>query len=114
MRRNGLPLSDRATMTDRFHRYGDLITHVMIVEDPVYLTEPLVKTNGFLLQPNGTMTPYPCEPVVEIVREAGYVPHYLPGTNPYLKEFGEVHHLPPEATRGGAATALPEFAEKLR
>ena len=63
MRRNGLPLSDRATMTDRFHRYGDLMTHVMIVEDPVYLTEPLVKTNGFLLQPNGTMTPYPCDPV---------------------------------------------------
>ena len=46
MRRNGLPLSDRATMTDRFHRYGDVLTHVMIVEDPVYLTEPLVKTNG--------------------------------------------------------------------
>ena len=24
IRRNGLPLSDRATMTDRFHRYGDV------------------------------------------------------------------------------------------
>ena len=76
MRRNGLPLSDRATMTDRFHRYGDLMTHVMIVEDPVYLTEPLVKTNGFLLQPTGTMTPYPCDPVIEVVREPGFVPHY--------------------------------------
>src|SRR5215204_6826788 len=86
MRRNGLPLSDRATMTDRFHRYGDVMTHVSIVEDPVYLTEPLVKTNGFLLQPNGTMTPYPCEPVVEIVRDPGFVPHYLPGTNPFMKE----------------------------
>ena len=114
MRRNGLPLSDRATMTDRFHRYGDVMTHVSIVEDPVYLTEPLVKTNGFLLQPNGTMTPYPCEPVVEIVRDPGFVPHYLPGTNPFLKEFGELYHLQPAATRGGAATALPEFAETLR
>ena len=114
MRRNGLPLSDRATMTDRFHRYGDLITHVMIVEDPVYLSEPLVKTNGFLLQPNGTMTPYPCDPVIEVVRDPGFVPHYLPGQNPFLAEFGEKYHLPPEATRGGAATALPEFAEKLR
>ena len=95
-------------------RYGDLITHVMIVEDPVYLTEPLVKTNGFLLQLNGTMTPYPCEPVVEVVREPGFVPHYLPGTNPFLNEFGEHYHLPREATRGGAATALPEFAETLR
>jgi hypothetical protein len=67
-----------------------------------------------MLSPAGTMTPYPCEPVIEIVREPGAVPHYLPGTNPYLKEFGEMHHLPPEATRGGAATALPEFAETLR
>ena len=71
MRRNGLPLSDRATMTDRFHRYGDLMTHVMIVEDPVYLTEPLVKTNGFLLALNGSMTPYPCDPVIEVVRDPG-------------------------------------------
>jgi len=114
MRRNGLPLSDRATMTDRFHRYGDVMTHVMIVEDPVYLTEPLVKTNGFLLQLTGSMTPYPCEPVVEIVRDPGFVPHYLPGQNPFIAEFGEAHGLPPEATRGGAATALPEFAETLR
>jgi glutaryl-CoA dehydrogenase (non-decarboxylating) len=27
---------------------------------------------------------------------------------------GELYHLPPAATRGGAATALPEFAETLR
>jgi hypothetical protein len=114
MRRNGLPLSDRATMTDRFHRYGDVMTHVSIVEDPVYLTEPLVKTNGFLLQPAGTMTPYPCEPVVEVVRDPGLVPHYLPGKNPFLAEFGERYGLPRAATRGGAATALPEFAETLR
>ena len=114
MRRNGLPFSDRARMTDRFHRHGDVLTHVMIVEDPVYLTEPLVKTNGFQLSPNGTMTPYPCESVVEVVRPAGYVPHFLPGKNPFLAEFGTLHGLPAEATRGGAATALPEFAEKLR
>jgi hypothetical protein len=114
MRRNGLPLSDAATMTDRFYRYGDVMTHVMIVEDPVYLTEPLVKTNGFLVAPNGTMTPYPCEPVIEVLREAGSVPHYLPGQNPFLDEFGERYRLPRAATGGGAATALPEYAETLR
>ena len=114
MRRNGLPLSDRATMTDRFYRHGDVLTHVSIVEDPVYLTEPLVKTNGFLLSQNGTMTPYPCETVIEIVRPPGYVPHYMPGKNPFLTEFATQHHLPVEATRGGAETALPEFAEKLK
>lgn len=114
MRRNGLPLSDRATMTDRFHRYGDVMTHVMIVEDPVYLTEPLVKTNGFALSPTGTMTPYPCDPVTEVLREPGDVPHYLPGQNPFIDEFAEEHGLPVDAARGGAATALPEYMERLR
>jgi hypothetical protein len=114
MRRNGLALSDRATMTDRFYRHGDVLTHVSIVEDPVYLTEPLVKTNGFLLSPNGTMAPYPCEPVVEVVHPQGYVPSFLPGENPFITEFAAMHGLPVEATRGGAETALPEFAENLK
>ncbi len=114
MRRNGLPLSDRATMTDRFHRHGDIITHVMIVEDPVYLTEPLVKTSGFELVPNGSMDPYPCDAVVEVAREEGYVPHFLPDENAFIREFAETHDLPFEATQGGAETALPEYAESLR
>jgi hypothetical protein len=114
IRRNGLPLSDRATMTDRFYRHGDLLTHVMIIEDPVYLTEPLVKTNGFALVENGSMNPYPCETVVEVERDEGFVPSYLPGQNPFLRQFAEAHGLPYEATRGGAETALPEYEEKLR
>jgi len=52
MRRNGLALSDRATMEERFIRHGDFLTHVYMISDPVYLTEPLVKTNGFRLQLN--------------------------------------------------------------
>jgi hypothetical protein len=114
MRRNGLPLSDQATMVDRFHRYGDLLSHVMMIEDPVYLTEPLVKTNMFQLTPTGSMTPYPCEVVGEADREPGYVPHYLPGQNPYVGEFAERHNLPFEATLGGAETALPEYQERLQ
>jgi len=114
IRRNGTPLSDRATMTDRFYRHGDLLTHVMIVEDPVYLTEPLVKTNGFELVPNGTMDPYPCEIVIEVARPEGVVPSYLPGQNAFLHEFADSHHLPYEATRGGAETALPEYEQKLK
>jgi hypothetical protein len=114
MRRNGLALSDRATLTDRFFRHGDVLTHIMIVEDPVYLTEPLVKSNGFQFVPNGTMTPYPCYSVTEVVQADGYVPHYLPGQNPFITEFATSHGLPIEATRGGAETALPEFMETLR
>ena len=31
MRRNGLALSDRATMVERFFRHGDLLTHTMAI-----------------------------------------------------------------------------------
>jgi hypothetical protein len=114
IRRNGVVLSDRATMEDRFIRHGDLLTHVSIVSDPVYLTEPFVRTNGFRLNLNAQMRPYPCESVEEIDRPQGVVPHYLPGSNPYLMEFANRHHLPFAATRGGAETAYPEYMKTLR
>jgi hypothetical protein len=113
MRRNGLALSDRARMTERFIRHGDLMTHVAIIEDPIYLSEPLVKTSGFRLTTGVNIQPYPCQPAVEIERQPGDVPHYLPGQNPYAAEFAQKHKLPIEATRGGADTALPEFARTL-
>jgi len=113
IRRNGLPLSDRATMTERFIRHGDLLTHVMMLEDPVYLSEPLVKTNGFAVAPTGTMEPYPCRPAVEVPREAGEVPHHGIDDAPPTREFAERHGIPEEAAAGGAATALPEFMSKL-
>jgi hypothetical protein len=114
MRRNGLPLSDRAHMTERFIRHGDILTHIYIIEDPVYLSEPLVKTNGFQLTTNLTMAPYPCESVIEVPREEGAVPHHLPGQNSFWDDFANKHNLPVDATRGGAETALPEFGMRLR
>jgi len=113
IRRNGLALTDKATMQDRFIRHGDTLTHVYIISDPIYLTEPLIKTNGFRLTKDATIQPYPCESVVEVVRDRGVVPNYLPGQNPYLKEFANRFKLPYEATRGGAETALPEYARKI-
>jgi glyoxylase-like metal-dependent hydrolase (beta-lactamase superfamily II) len=109
IRRNGLLISDEATMTERFIRHGNYLTHVYMIEDPNYLTEPLIKTNGFQLTPNPAMQPYPCYPTVEVPREKGEVPHHLPGENPFLDEFAKKHHLPQAAVRGGAETALPEF-----
>ena len=114
MRRNGLALSDRARMTERFLRHGDLLTHTMIIEDPVYLAEPLIKTNGFRLTTQAAIQPYPCQPAVEVERDPGDVPHHLPGQNPYLSEFAKKHNLPLEATLGGPETMLPEFARKVR
>ena len=112
MRRNGLALSDLATMEERFIRHGDLLTHIFMITDPVYLTEPLVKSNGFRLTTNGVVEPYPCESVDEVVRDKGVVPSHLPGTNQASEEFAAKHHLSLEGVRGGAATALPEFGKK--
>jgi hypothetical protein len=114
IRRNGLPLSDRATMTERFFRHDDTLTHVVMIEDPVYLAEPLVKTNGFALLANGMMEPYPCRPAVEVPRAAGEVPHHSLGeSSAYLHEYADKHGLPFEATQGGPETELPEYMLKL-
>lgn len=110
IRRNGLFLTDEATMTERFIRHGNHLTHVYMIEDPHYLSEPLIRTNGFQLTTNPVMQPYPCYPTVEVPRARGDVPHHLPGQNPFLGEYATKHALPPAAVRGGAATALPEYA----
>jgi glyoxylase-like metal-dependent hydrolase (beta-lactamase superfamily II) len=109
VRRNGVVISDRATMTERFIRHGNLLTHVYMIEDPVYLAEPLVRTNGFQVTTNPVMQPYPCYATTEVEREKGEVPHHLPGANPYLDEYAKKYALPLSAVRGGPATSMPEF-----
>ncbi len=109
IRRNGTVLSDRATMTERFIRHGNVMTHVSIIEDPVYLAEPLIRTNGFQVTTNPVMQPYPCYATTEVEREKGEIPHHLPGANPFIEEYAKKHKLPLAAVRGGPATALPEF-----
>ena len=109
IRRNGLLLSDEAVMTELFFVHGDVMTHVYLVEDPNYLTEPMIKTNGFLRLTDDVMPPYPCTVVIEVPRERGDGPHHLPGENPFANDFAIRHNLPIEAGRGGAETALPEY-----
>jgi glyoxylase-like metal-dependent hydrolase (beta-lactamase superfamily II) len=46
-------------------------------------------------------------------RQRGYVPHYLPGTNPYLREYSTKFSLPFEATRAGAEAMYPESRSRL-
>jgi hypothetical protein len=113
LRRNGLPRSDKATLTEHWIRNGDILTVVTIIKDPVYLTEPFVRTTDYELDLNQHVPPYPCSVEEEIDRPKGIVPHHLPGTNPYLDEFAAKHHLPVEATRGGAETMYPEYRAKL-
>jgi hypothetical protein len=113
IRRNGLMLTDQAHMTEYIAKHGNVLTHVYMIEDPDYLTEPLIKTNGFLLREDDVMQPYPCSYVTEVPRAKGDVPHYLPGTNPDGQNYSEAWGIPFEAVRGGAETALPEFIRQF-
>jgi hypothetical protein len=113
IRRNGIPRSEKGTFTEHFIRHGNYLTLVTIVNDPAYLTEPFIRSSDFVLDPTQQIAPYPCEPVVEIERPKGAVPHHLPGTNTFLTEFPERHGIPAEAARGGAETMYPEYRLKL-
>jgi len=114
LRRNGLPRSDKATITEHWIRNGDFLTAVVIMNDPVYLTEPFIRTSDYEFVATQQIAPYPCGVVQEIDREKGAVPHWLPGTNPYLTEFATKHGIPVEATWGGSETMYPEYRAKLR
>ncbi|MGA2211665.1 MAG: MBL fold metallo-hydrolase [Bryobacteraceae bacterium] len=116
VRRDGLPESDEATLVEHFMRHGDHLTHVSILTDPVYLTEPLVKSEDYLLNTNaGGNWLYPCEEVEEVEgRPRGAVPNYLPGQNPFLTEYANMFHLPLIAALGGAETMYPEFEKVIK
>jgi hypothetical protein len=114
LRRNGLPRSERATLTEFFLRHGNYLTLVTVVKDPIYLTEPLVRTSNWVSDPGLQLSPFTCTPTVEIDRARGDVPHNLPGTNQFLGEFAARQRIPAEATRGGAETMYPDFLGRLR
>jgi len=111
-RRNGVPQSDQATMTEYFVPHENTFTHVAIIRDPVYLTEPFVKTQHF--ERNTRALPqsdwlWPCTVVEEVDRDPNDVPHFLPGKNPYISPYRTEVHLDVPGAGGGAATLLPEF-----
>jgi hypothetical protein len=114
VRRVGLARSEKATLREHFIRSGNILTWISIVTDPVYLTEPYIKSRNFSYDTGMTIPPYPCSAAIEIPRPEGKIPHYLPGTNPSMSEFAAANHLPFEAARGGAETMYPEYRLKLK
>jgi len=114
VRRDGLARSEKGTLREHFIRNGNVLSWISIVTDPVYLTEPYIKSRNFYYDPGIIVPDYPCWKAVEIPRPAGVIPHYLPGTNPAINEWAIANHLPAEAGRGGAETMYPEFMEKVK
>jgi hypothetical protein len=113
-RRNGVPASDKRTATEHWVRHGDILTVVTIIEDPVFLTERLVRSQSWALDPSQRFGSNWCDYAAELPITERLVPHWLPGTNPYLAEFAGWYGIPVEATRGGAETMYPEYRQKLK
>lgn len=117
-RRNGVPQSDFATLTEylirRRFRDQDYLTWMIVAYDPVYLTEPLIRSTEYRYTPDNPIQPYPCTVVTEVFREVGDVPHHLPGANDGLTNFAENYGLPLDIYHDGADTMYPEYYHMLR
>jgi glyoxylase-like metal-dependent hydrolase (beta-lactamase superfamily II) len=109
-RRTGMPASDRTVVVEHWIRHGNLLSQVTVATDPVYLTEPYIRSQEFVLMERGNQNwLYNCEYVMEVPKDKNEVPHYLPGQNPWLGEFEAKHAMPRDGVRGGAETLLPEW-----
>jgi hypothetical protein len=118
--RNGPPHSDRAITTEYFTRLGDTLLLTSFIEDPAYLSEPLVRTTNWTLAQSPDTTAGPeggCGPfnvVDESIGRSKYaVPHFLPGEYEQAREYQAAFGIPEEAAFGGAETLYPEYIPKL-
>ncbi|MES2606548.1 MAG: MBL fold metallo-hydrolase, partial [Pseudomonadota bacterium] len=125
LRRNGTPTSERAKMTEFYQRFDEYLMVTTIIDDPVYLSEPFVRTTeyelnvrsepvlGYPFTRNDGPTFYRCFPSEETVAEKGYVPHNLPGENFLLDEFAQKYGVSRWVLGAGAASMYPEFADSI-
>ena len=116
VRRPAVPASDERTVTEHWIRHEDLLEMIMVVHDPVFLTEPLV------LSQTWARSDAPQPPRVESFCHASpelptlgnrRVPFYMPGTNTVLREVMANYGLPEEAMRGGAEMMYPEYRKRM-
>lgn len=114
IRKTGVPLSDQAEINWRFYRHGDVLTILMMVEDPSYLAEPYVITKSFQRSATPIDTYRPCVTTFEGKQPGDSVPHFAPEKNPFVDEFMKMYNLPREAVLGYAETLYPEYRKKIR
>jgi len=114
----GIPGSDQSTFTTHITRHDDLLTLMVIQEDPVYLTEPYIVSRVWRKNPRagqggGRVI---CNTANEIPRleDSGIVPHYLQGQNPEEDYMARTFNLPQEAAMGYAETTYPEYRNTIK
>lgn len=112
-RRNGLPTSDSATFDERMFRDGDILTDVTMINDPQYLSEPLVKSTEYQKAENTNFATYPCREVTEIPRHEGDIPMHLPNQTAVEQDYPARNGVPLKSSLGGAETMLPEYQDAI-
>lgn len=113
IRRNGTFVTPYSRMTEYFIRTGTEIHVFVMVEDPIALEEPVVRTYTLRWNPNGNTTAAPVfESVEEVDMPLGWVPFWPMGMK--QREFAERYKVPFEATQGGAEVMYPEYQQKLQ
>jgi hypothetical protein len=112
--RNGLPTSPYAVYTEFFLPHGEYKTLLSVVDDPIYLTEPLIRTTSYRRAPNQQVgRPLPYEVVEELASlKRGQVPSNPLGT--IRTDYAESRNIPLEAAQGGAMTMYPEYMKRLQ
>ena len=114
LRKTGPPISDEATMTTRYYRHGAVLTMVSIIEDPVYLTQPMIWTKSYLASETETAPQVlACITTFEGT-SPGEVPHYSPDRNPFIDEMSKKYRLPREVVLGYPETLYPEYRQKMK
>jgi hypothetical protein len=113
--RTGTPRSSKATITTHLNRLGDILTATIIIDDPIYLTEPYIRESSWVFTPKQVITPFPCElPEEGALVPAGRVPSNMPGEYPYIGDFAAEYGIPLDAALGGAETTRPEYIKKMK
>lgn len=115
-RRENIPSSDEVTVIEHYFKHGNVLSHISVTDDPIFLAEPLIKSEEFnyVSNPNNFNPFYPCESADEGEFARGAVPSYFAGENPYVAQYAAEHDLPQEATLGGPETMYPEYLARLK
>ena len=121
LQRNGPPHSDEAIGTEWWIRQGDTLMLIAIIDDPGYLSEPLMRTTNWRLdtavQKAGGRGQVDCGPFQMTDERGGdrkhFVPHYKLNEYEAHKEFQQTFGVPQEAAFGGAETLYPEYMAKF-
>ena len=105
LKRSGPQTSDMYTMTEYITRHDSLLTIFMIVDDPIYLTEPFIQSTTYQLDPSSQIRLEPCttsfdenggsDPhAFQTFRSAIHIYSLVFRTN-HCFLFEHVRHLPP-------------------